>query len=426
MKILLINTTRSHASGNIAYDLLENLNKNGFNCKLLTLYGNTDNSHVINYYTTSPDSFVNKNHRRVMKLLSGIWKKPPTNPKYYFWSYERINFFSLKTFKKRIKFEPEIIIYLFTGNLINARDISTISNHYNLRSFMLMMDMSALTGGCHYAWDCDGYKKICSKCPAILSGLMKDFSEKNMLYKRKWLNRTNITLVSASEHQYQQALESTLYKGKNICKILTGFDEYIFKPIDKAKLRIEMGIPLNKKIVLFGAVSLNEERKGFRFLWEALLLLKDKYQPVPDIHLLIFGNQGNIKDTKIPFPYTSLGYLPYSRINTAYQVSDLFICPSVEDSGPTMINQSVLCGTPVVSFNMGVAKDLVINDTSGYIAKVGDSSDLAYGIKKILDLSTKDYLDLSNKTRDLGLKKCSTSVCMKEWEKILLEEKLHL
>jgi glycosyltransferase involved in cell wall biosynthesis len=45
-----------------------------------------------------------------------------------------------------------------------------------------------------------------------------------------------------------------------------------------------------------------------------------------------------------------------------------------------MINESIMCGTPVVSFRMGVAEDLIINGETGYIVKLKNIRDLANGI----------------------------------------------
>ena len=43
-----------------------------------------------------------------------------------------------------------------------------------------------------------------------------------------------------------------------------------------------------------------------------------------------------------------------------------------------------MCGTPVVAFDVGVARDLVRNEQTGYIAKWNDGEDLANKIEKLL------------------------------------------
>ena len=69
----------------------------------------------------------------------------------------------------------------------------------------------------------------------------------------------------------------------------------------------------------------------------------------------------------------------FSNINTEeklisfYQESDFFINQSIQDNGPTMVSESLCCGIPVISFDNGVAKDLIINNLNGYLVKTKSS-----------------------------------------------------
>ncbi|MFC1760092.1 glycosyltransferase, partial [Candidatus Neomarinimicrobiota bacterium] len=98
------------------------------------------------------------------------------------------------------------------------------------------------------------------------------------------------------------------------------------------------------------------------------------------------------------------------RLASAFQAADLFVCPSIEDAGPMMINQSIMCGTPVVSFKMGVALDLIHTGITGYRATLRDINDMATGIKYILELDEKSYCKISQNCRELGLKLCHPKV----------------
>ena len=74
-----------------------------------------------------------------------------------------------------------------------------------------------------------------------------------------------------------------------------------------------------------------------------------------------------------------------------------------------MINESIMCGTPVVAFDMGVAPDLVINGKTGYRAALKDSIDFSYGIKSIINLGTEKREELSVNCRNIGIRKCHPS-----------------
>ena len=116
------------------------------------------------------------------------------------------------------------------------------------------------------------------------------------------------------------------------------------------------------------------------------------------------------------FNYKNIGYLKTEEeLASVYKASDIFVCPSIEDAGPMMINESITCGTPVVSFNMGIAKDLVINDFTGYRAKLGDSRDLANGIFRLLTFNKRKINNMRKNCRNLGLKYCDQNIQVKSF-----------
>jgi glycosyltransferase involved in cell wall biosynthesis len=238
----------------------------------------------------------------------------------------------------------------------------------------------------------------------------------------------NVHVLAGSEWQYKQARISTLFKNKQVHKILIPIDPDIFKPVEKAKLRMNLKIGEGKRIIFFGAVGLTEKRKGMHLLFESLgklkeLIRNDGSQLENEILLLIAGGGYQEIVDLLPFESHYLGYLDNNYgIASAYQAADIFLCPSIEDSGPMMINQSIMSGTPVVSFEMGVSLDLVINGETGYRAKLKDSSDMATGILKILKLNSDDYSKMSINCRNLALKLCSPETRMGVLGNLLKEE----
>jgi glycosyltransferase involved in cell wall biosynthesis len=56
-----------------------------------------------------------------------------------------------------------------------------------------------------------------------------------------------------------------------------------------------------------------------------------------------------------------------------------------------MVNEALLCGIPVVSFDIGIALDVVIDDVTGFRVPIRESEKLAYGIMKVLNLSDDKY-----------------------------------
>ena len=80
-----------------------------------------------------------------------------------------------------------------------------------------------------------------------------------------------------------------------------------------------------------------------------------------------------------------MGYV-HSEIELvlSYQAADVFACPSMQDAGPMMVSQAMLCGTPVIAFDMGIVPELITSGENGYVARLGDAEDFARGLKTML------------------------------------------
>lgn len=318
---------------------------------------------------------------------------------------------SINKIKNQLDFKPDIIITYWTKYSFNQKIIYKLSKFYEAPIVSVLYDMAHLTGGCHYSFGCENYKDRCGYCPALNSNTEIDLSRITWNFKKKYIDRTHISLLAGSEDSLNEASQSGLYKNKKIYKMLGSVDENIFKPGEKYIIRNKLGIDNYKKIIFFGAANIKEPRKGFNYLVEALDILKEKYLnqtcSVDDICLLIAGRK--IDNLNLPFNHKFLGYLDtQDKLADAFRCADVFACPSVEDSGPMMVNISIMSGTPVVTFDIGVSKDLVFNNETGYRAETRNVEDFAKGLNSILSLDNIEWNCFSKNCRDLGIELCST------------------
>lgn len=423
------------ASGIVALDFFNLLLAKGHNVKLLV------NRYDANYPegVVSMETKIKSIKRTALYKFQWRYRKVKsrlkfdqrenTDPDYRFFQLQEQKLI-YKTGKliKKAALKPDIIIVLFAKKFINARNIYELYEKTHAKVYWLMFDMAPLTGGCHYAWDCKGYQNNCGNCPGLYSTNPFDLSYKNIQYKRHFLNKTNIEILTASEWQYKQAKDSSLFRNSKIHKLFLSVDSTIFKPVNKDELRLKLNIPANKKILFFGSVGLTEKRKGMFYLIESLKVLKQKPENadsliINEIILLVAGRQFEQIADLLPFECHYMGMVNNTyEIASAYQAADVYVCPSIEDSGPMMINQSMMCGTPVVSFEMGVALDLVKTGETGYRAKLKDINDMADGILNILTLDKANYKVMSDNCRDLALKLCSPEVLIEKIDKIFKQQ----
>jgi len=427
MNILMLYTQNPFkTSGSIPMDLLSELKNEGHSVRLLVKpYDPNYPKDVLSVNTSFSQKLNEILLNRIKYHILSRFKFNKTDPKYHFHSLkEQKQFYSTNRILKKSKIKPDAIILFFVKDFISAKNIYELYKETNAPIYWLLYDMAPMTGGCHFAWDCKGYLNKCGNCPGLFSNDPHDNTFKNLELKKKYLDNTDIRIVVGSEWQAKQAKQSSIFKNHPTYKILSAFNKDIFKPLSKELIRKNIGIPNDKKIIFFGAYGLSEKRKGIEYLLDSFKILKDLIATDAELNnkiiLLIAGNGFEKIKSRLIFECHHMGMLDNAYgIASAYQAADLFVCPSIEDSGPTMINQSLMCGTPVVSFEMGVALDLVFNGKTGYRAKLKDREDLAKGMYDILSMHINEYENMKSNCRQLALDLFQTEVNVNNWLQIL-------
>lgn len=205
------------------------------------------------------------------------------------------------------------------------------------------------------------------------------YLDRNYAVRKKCLDRENLKmhLVPISNWSKSKAKESQLVNRFPADVIHNGTDLDVFKPYDKITLRKLWGLPLDKKIVLFGADTLANVRKGWGLLLEALDMLSSR----DDIYLCAFGNHMSSENENIHFfgPVKDEMFLAM-----LYSVADLYVMPSIEEAFGQVIIESIACATPVVCFPTGGGLD-VVTDENGVLAEDFTSHSLARAISKALE-----------------------------------------
>lgn len=267
-------------------------------------------------------------------------------------------------------------------------------------------DMWSFTGHCSYSYDCERWKTGCGKCPypetypsINMDNTSLEWNLKNWVY-----SKSNLTLVTLSRWLTKQAQASMLNRFP-IHHIPNGIDTNAYQPLERQLCKTVLDIPQNKKVFLFAADSLTEKRKGGDLLFKALQQLPQSLKA--ETLLLTFGNGGEAMQSELGMPILSLGYIGGDRLKSvAFSAADLFIFPTRADNLPLTLQESMACGTPMVSFNIGGVPDLVRPGVTGYLAQPEDADDLAVGILKLME---DDRLreTMSQQCRAIALKEYS-------------------
>lgn len=303
---------------------------------------------------------------------AGLLKSHPRKAGGAYWS---LNLFNYPIASAVNAFKADIVHLHWLGdNFVPIQQLASIEQPL----VWTVHDMWALTGGCHYAGDCMRFVESCGNCPQLADPGRDDISARVSKEKRSAWAQVPLTLVCPSRWLAGCASQSAVMRDKRIEVIPNPIDTRAFKPLDRREARYAFNLPLDKKLVLFGALDgTADPRKGFAYLRQALSDLSER----AGLDLVIFGgdDSGSID---LDIPTHRRGLLRDSvSLNLLYSACDVFVLPSLQDNLPNTLMEALSSGTPGVAFDAGGIGDLLQHQENGYLARRADAADLRRGIE---------------------------------------------
>lgn len=142
-----------------------------------------------------------------------------------------------------------------------------------------------------------------------------------------------------------------------------------------------------RRVRIFGTVSNLRPEKGLADLVRAAAIVRDRY---PEIRLVIWG-EGPLRP-ELEALSKSLGLdqavqLPGHTHDAerALSTMDAFILPSLSESCSNALLEAMAAGLPVIASNIGGNPELVLDGSSGLLARPGDPADLARAMAHLMD-----------------------------------------
>lgn len=244
-------------------------------------------------------------------------------------------------------------------------------------------DMNPFTGGCHYDQGCGRYTDCCGACPQLGSKDLNDLSRQIWMRKRKVLDKIKhdqLQFVAPSRWLAREAKQSSLLNGFPVTVIPNSLDTDNFAPRDQGVARKALGIPVEAKVLLFVAQNVNNERKGFPFLVDAL----KRVAAVKDFQLVSIGS--GVTEINGRIEHIHLGNIESDRLlSLIYSAASCLLNVSLQDNFPNTIMESMACGTPAVGFDVGGVPDLIRDGVTGLLAPKGNVDNLRDKILSLLD-----------------------------------------
>ena len=381
MRVLIVNTSERTGGAAVAANrLMKALNNNGVKAKMLVRDKESDTLTIV-----------------------GLPKSPMLH---WHFLWERFVIFCRLHFSRKHLFEIDLantgsditklrefqeadVIHL---HWINQGMLSLNGIRKILRSgkpvVWTMHDIWPATGICHLTLGCHYFVSRCANCKYLPGG-----GSSNDLASRVWQKKQqmqadeNIYYVACSRWLESEAKSSALLKGQKITSIPNPIDTHIYKKGNKEEARQRLGLPLDKKLILFASQRVTNENKGMSYLIEACRQLGDLCEVV------ILGGHAEEVVAQLPMKAHPLGYVnDEQRIVDVYNAADVFVLPSLSENLPNTIMEAMACGVPCVAFKVGGIPEEIDHLKNGYVAAYRDANDLAKGIEWILQKADYEVL----------------------------------
>lgn len=292
-------------------------------------------------------------------------------------------------YKKILSFvnRGDVIVLHSIQDMMTPKTILRIYRESRTEIIFHLLDMEPLTGGCHFNNRCRRYESTCGWCPQLRFSGPKDISQRNIRKKLHLIGKLPHHLVVVNRFSCGLARKSTLFSHSKIHTIPLGLEKPKIENLDQASARDVFRLPHSDKIILFGCFNFDDPRKGAKLLQQALNSdVLRRFTANNKVHLLSFGNNRSRRLTDNPaMKWTHLGLVnSASELNAVYRAADVLASPSLDDLGPTIAVEGFCNELPIVSFNLGVAQDLVIDGANGFLIDCFNVERFAEGIVKCL------------------------------------------
>lgn len=352
MKVLHINTYSGGGAGIACLRLHQALLDSGISSNALFKYVGEETrltEGVIEFQHKEP--FVRKVNRVFKRRFDRLTRKHQK----IVTSGQKFEIFSTPLNEYRVEkfvrdFEPDIIHLHWISDFINFPSFFKGVDRPIVWTFH---DMNPLFGGAHYEGDMERFKL-----------LLEEVEEKYREIKRYSLSFAGrIHVVTPSKWLVEKSQHSELFVGCNHSHIPNCIDVETFNLKSKRELRQKYGILESTKVLLFVSQSVDNFRKGGDLLAQTVPTLVEK-----GVKLLVVGDDHSGEFEGNP-DIRFLGRIKdQSKMAEIYALSDAYLLPSREDNFPNVMVESLLCGTPVLSFARGGMKDVIVDGVNGLLA----------------------------------------------------------
>jgi glycosyltransferase involved in cell wall biosynthesis len=175
---------------------------------------------------------------------------------------------------------------------------------------------------------------------------------------------------------------------------------------DKLTLRLQLGWPANKKVVLF--LHRLAERKGAHYIVPIAREVLTQYPGRASDLLFVVAGDGpyqsslekDVREAGLKEHFQLAGWVPNREAIRYFAAADVYMMPSREEGFPRTLLEAMAAGCPFIAADVGGVKDILTPTQANFLVDQGDWQAMAAPLVRLLtDSSLSDDLARDGRAR---------------------------
>lgn len=317
------------------------------------------------------------------------------------------SFFSTQKLIKYInKFNPDVVhIHELHAYFVNIKSLLVFLAKKKIKVIHTLHCEFSYTGKCGYSNECERWKTGCGECPHLKdypSTIFFDHTRKMCNAKKKYFSMIESLIIATPSTWLSERARKSFFNNRKVVTINNGVDEEIFHYRDTKRLRRELAIPEDYKVILSVAPDIMSDRKGGKWLLEIAKKNKEK------LFYLLIGGKPETGNNYMVLPET------YDQVELSYYYSlaDVFVICSKKETFSMTCAEALLCGTPIAGFKCGAPESVFIPPYAIFAN---------YGNVKELETAIQTQLNCPEKNIDTYARKFTSMKMAENYRKLYQE-----
>lgn len=365
MKVMLINAIADRGStGRICGELAEGILSSGNDVRFLYASGTASAA----YAKKISNGFFIKANALLARLfgLNG-----------YFCRYS-----TSKIIREVKTYKPDVIhLHNIHSHFLNLPRFLKFVQKNRIPLVITLHDCWFFTGKCmHYtSAKCENWKTICHDCPKLKQNIPSYFFDRTSKMFREKLKGfkalDRFGAIGVSNWITNEAKQSPILQNAIFTTIYNWIDTAQFHSMPAESFKESLGIPKDKKVIACVSNDWIPGTERYRDLLKLSSILPPEYV------ILVGGKTktGDVFSNNIRL----LGYLSIQNLARLYSNADVYVHLSREDTFGKVIVEALACGTPVVTYDSTVYREIVKERFLGMCVETGNLDKMAEAIRTV-------------------------------------------